>query len=1297
MSLGDALAFMRAFQEDGSKSSIDDEVVSASPVTRQLSSTGRRTGSTNLAAAALEIDRKPRASATSVLTKGAVTSRAPQKYLIQNQSGMRVYYFAGKNTSSSGADKEAASKAKNAVYALDNGSSETLKISPVTKRLNFLHTTSAATGVERIGSVIDLHFEGNWMPIRDVAVNTVGKYRYSMVSPADNTFVPLVVDIILVGRTKIITLHSGIWIENSIGRPVSLRLHVPTTPLVPPQSVGSSGGGAATCAGTVDVEGTHPHVSVEGDLGIGPLAPKAGCYLPLTAALRGRLFLQPEGYLEASRDVIRLSPDVEKLVGQQGYVSCAPLELPAGRNGRGEHPTSQAAKFYSDGDGNGPLHVAMEATPSRIVSEFQAFKHMECITPGTIQRATTPLEVTISIQPTMVIANALPYEMRVLLWQMPPPETPASGPVVGNLKASVAELKQKKDLFKKGPLDESTTPGSNQRTAASGAAGGSSSHPAVTPGTAHNASLLEMLSPRTAPTVPVPSKGYPGQYYCYSIPPGGEQDVHVDLRQNVLMHVSVEEINMRSVKWSLCSWAQRLGRREGRDTQQFAAKLPKEVQLRLLGVGMALPMDHSLISQYLIKLKDAGSVLGTMHRQFHRESRTAVNSQDVQAAVGRVKAFARKMGKAGTKGVQSVVHRHVSSSKVAKSNSSKSTEIPAAGAASSSRRPVPPRAKPPAMAPPPAEGGVAKKRRSWMLARWSRTRRDSVKLSPFETDTATASTSAAAATARPGSAQSVATTASTISPSKQLLPTSKTLSDTMGSYLTPAKGVEMVPRAATAREPTNASAAAPQAAAASPPLRVPPPRPPPIEITEAPLDELQDPSSGMVRTPFDVWNQPPPPALKKTESSKFIENDEENLGTEIRAPPILHVGVYNSLADQKLEQAGVCRITLYSPFWLNNRTGVDLFYQDHSSAPTYPILCGSKFPGDFGEVFVPGTSMTESFSADGSETGASAATNNTGGGGGGMTKSSSHGQLGRAPTGKPGGESEHHQALLEYKLVLMNKQESLGLGLGHVRRRKYGHPVQIRTVGNKGSVEIRGPASIPPPSTAKKVAQGLAGAVATAGTVMPAAVGRVQQGLRGSPAQKPPKTSKATSGGTNGADVVSTEPGTMFVRLSSSTPHDRTSSFHKNRTSSLGDCQGQTPAPKPVDDQDALEAFEAMQQVPAIIPTAEPSGGIEGSGSGAVGLEGGETVGMDAAHGGGRPSVMATSKSGQFTDNAVFDSKQAAAEAVLKQEKAAAGTPQLGKRVQLDTRNKLLQPMQGAASGEITDQMVEEQGRKLKM
>lgn len=39
-------------------------------------------------------------------------------------------------------------------------------------------------------------------------------------------------------------------------------------------------------------------------------------YLPLTAVLGGSLFVRPEGYREADRDVVRLSPNIADLQAQ---------------------------------------------------------------------------------------------------------------------------------------------------------------------------------------------------------------------------------------------------------------------------------------------------------------------------------------------------------------------------------------------------------------------------------------------------------------------------------------------------------------------------------------------------------------------------------------------------------------------------------------------------------------------------------------------------------------------------------------------------------------------------------------------------------------------------------------------------------------------------------------------------------------------------------------------------------------------------------------------------------------------
>lgn len=145
------------------------------------------------------------------------------------------------------------------------------------------------------------------------------------------------------------------------------------------------------------------------------------------------------------------------------------------------------------------------------------------------------------------------------------------------------------------------------------------------------------------------------------------------------------------------------------------------------------------------------------------------------------------------------------------------------------------------------------------------------------------------------------------------------------------------------------------------------------------------------------------------------------MGTAVRTPPLMFLGVHNSLTDTETPAGGSCRVTLYSPYWLNNRTGVDLFYKDHTSAPGNPVLLGAPLPWDFGEVFTPGTTITELAGVTGSVWGES---QDDGGGGGDMS-----------------------EALLEYKLVLMNKQDEVRMGLAHVPHRSYAGGIKVKTVG----------------------------------------------------------------------------------------------------------------------------------------------------------------------------------------------------------------------------------------------------------
>lgn len=50
-------------------------------------------------------------------------------------------------------------------FSLESGASETLKVAPTRKVLN-ISTFSKGGCIEKVGNVINLYFEGNWMPIK---------------------------------------------------------------------------------------------------------------------------------------------------------------------------------------------------------------------------------------------------------------------------------------------------------------------------------------------------------------------------------------------------------------------------------------------------------------------------------------------------------------------------------------------------------------------------------------------------------------------------------------------------------------------------------------------------------------------------------------------------------------------------------------------------------------------------------------------------------------------------------------------------------------------------------------------------------------------------------------------------------------------------------------------------------------------------------------------------------------------------------------------------------------------------
>jgi hypothetical protein len=64
------------------------------------------------------------------------------------------------------------------------------------------------------------------------------------------------------------------------------------------------------------------------------------------------------------------------------------------------------------------LELKQRSWHAQVNSEFQAFKHVEILGPGEHMRAQQPLEATLAIHPTVVLTNALPYPMHLILWQV---------------------------------------------------------------------------------------------------------------------------------------------------------------------------------------------------------------------------------------------------------------------------------------------------------------------------------------------------------------------------------------------------------------------------------------------------------------------------------------------------------------------------------------------------------------------------------------------------------------------------------------------------------------------------------------------------------------------------------------------------------------------------------------------------------------------------------------------------------------------------------------------------------------
>ncbi|GLI64033.1 hypothetical protein VaNZ11_007171 [Volvox africanus] len=358
LTLGDTLSFVRRIS--------DRQQVTIAPM-------GLSRGGT-----AAPVAEDPPSVEEQMALSGSIMTRVPQRYLIQNLTGLMMSYWAPKSED----DVQPASTKR----VLPSGCSEELQVTPTAKQVKIVGPGGVV--VTRLqAQVIVLNFEGSWMPITDVSVDVVGKYCYDLHSPTDERRAPVIVDVALVGRTKILKIHSALFVQNDTSCRLGFRLHFPSV-LLARQVVQS--------AGDMQLPG-------EQDIQLRTLKPGEGRYLPIVAALGGALYLEartPIGkgwckYQAAQHDVIHLSPIVKEMTSQAGFITTG---LPV---------TGQFGLY-----GNAPLHFAVKVlVRTRTEYSYATFHSMEVPGPGFFAKASRPLEASIKICPTVVLTNSLPYYM----------------------------------------------------------------------------------------------------------------------------------------------------------------------------------------------------------------------------------------------------------------------------------------------------------------------------------------------------------------------------------------------------------------------------------------------------------------------------------------------------------------------------------------------------------------------------------------------------------------------------------------------------------------------------------------------------------------------------------------------------------------------------------------------------------------------------------------------------------------------------------------------------------------------
>eukprot|EP00892_Ulva_mutabilis_P007162 jgi/Ulvmu1/4818/UM020_0103.1 len=488
--------------------------------------------------------------------------RMPQRYCIQNHLGLDVWYWRP-------APGPHASLMK---HKLAPGQSQQMLCKPHPQQVTMAQSDGLHTS--RVQSVISLLVEGNWLPISNVIVSQVGKYRYCMYSPHQSATVHVVVDVMLVGRTKVISLHSTVWLENSTDLPMRVRLHLPpsllaVTPTVDLAQLNDRMGAARTVSGGPGAQHPSRSTSVgcmstrsasrqqmdaygkrsqqegeirrsgrdsdrfsrdaEGgngsDVTLRILRPGSGQYLPLAAVLQSTISFTAQGHYENQRDVLQLNNDLAALPDQQGYLRCTSLPPLTAAAAEAQQPQrnidpARMTHFF--------LRVSNKI---RATGDLGALSQFEQVATDSFQPACSGVLASLTLKSPLRLTNALPFPAKYTVLEVwytdtHDPDQPRLG---GNENEDRVEFV------------------STVKTAAVVAKD-------WVIGLPQDPKLYEALFDKSSPIHAQATAMLSGRHIVLDMEKGAAMNLYADLNSTILVFLQIPSLHMRSSAWSVLSW-----------------------------------------------------------------------------------------------------------------------------------------------------------------------------------------------------------------------------------------------------------------------------------------------------------------------------------------------------------------------------------------------------------------------------------------------------------------------------------------------------------------------------------------------------------------------------------------------------------------------------------------------------------------------------------------------------------------------------------------------------------------------